>query len=154
MPTSRRQTLIDAVVTRLRSILTAGGYETNLGQQIHVWRDTTAAPWTAAELANGALNLRDPKQASTQELVNKHHHILDLVCEIAVASGLEANVIRKMIADVFKAIGVDRKWSGAAFDTLPGDDQILVAQNGTAITGALVNFTIHYRTASFDPYTA
>lgn len=154
MADSRRQDLIDAVLARCKLITIAGGYQTNLGENAFVWRDTKASPFTEAELATGALNLRDPKQVSAQQLVNKHHHELSLVAEIALTEGVEAKRARQAIADIFKAIGVDRKWSSLAFDTLPDSDAILVAQNGVTVTGAVVNFTVHYRTASFDPYTA
>jgi hypothetical protein len=151
MPDSRRQTLVNAVRDRFTTIRVAAGYETDLGASVHVWRDTNTNPFTPQELATGGLNLRDPKRETNQELVNKHQHTLSINCEIAVAA---ADTVRKMLADLDKAIGVDRKWGGVAFDTDPGDDSILVAQNGTLITGASYNFTILYRTGSFDPYNA
>lgn len=153
MPTSRRQSIIDAIKGRLQAIRIAGGYETDLGLQVHVWRDTATSPFTPEELTPGALNLRDPKRQTEQQLVDHHHHTLTINIELAVAGGTEAQTVRKMLADLDKAIGVDRKWGGLAFDTDPGDDQILVAQNGATITGASYHFTVLFRTRSFDPYT-
>ncbi len=152
MPDSRRQILVAAMLTRFAGIRMTAGYETNLGMNAFAWRDTKTTPFTAEQLATGCLNLRDAKRETNQVLVNKHEHDLSINCEIAVADGVEAATVRKMLADLDKAIGVDRKWGGIAFDTDPGDDSILVAQNGTTITGASYNFTVHYRTASFDPY--
>ena len=100
MPDSRRQTLFAAVKTRFAGIRKADGYETDLGMQVFAWRDTANSPFTPAELATGCLNLRDPKRQTDQQLVNKHQHTLSINCELAVAAGVEADTIRKMLADL------------------------------------------------------
>lgn len=154
----RRQTLFDSVITRLKTIVSAAAaYETNIGSQVFAWRDTTTNPFTEVELATGALNVRDPRHVVEQggpAVIGKHHHTLSINVEGAVALGTEAAQVRKMMADITKAIGVDRHWSGIAYDTAPGEDQILVAQNGTAITGFSYNFSIEFRTGNYDPYNA
>ena|SRR3990167_8860203 len=153
---SRRQTLFDAILARFKAITVSGGYETNLGRHVFAWRNTADQPFTVAELAIGAINVRDPQSQTTQgdpSIISKHHHTLTLVIEGAVQLGAEAATVRKMIADLTKAIGVDRKWSAIAYETNPGEDQILVAANGITITGFTYTFTVEFRTANFDPYT-
>jgi hypothetical protein len=152
MADSRRQDIIDAILARFRLVLIAGGYETNLGKNVHVWRDTATTPFQPEELP--ALNLRDASDAVEQVLYNKHEHSLTITAQGFVASGALAADVRKCLADLYKAIGVDRKWSTLAFDTLPVGDEFTVQQNGTAIAGFVMTFTVKFRTTSYDPYTA
>lgn len=157
MPTSRRQTLFDAVLARLRGITIAGGYDTNLGKQVHPWRDTKKDPFNGAELATGAVNVRDHRKVTEQggpNVLGKHHHTLHLSIEGAVNDDAGAGLVRMMIADIEKAIGVDRRWGAVAFETTPGDDQILVAEGGLTVTGFTMNFTIEFRTGNWDPFNA
>lgn len=152
MADSRRQDILDAILARFRLILATSGYETNLGKNVHVWRDTAQIPFQPEELP--ALNLRDASNAIEQHLNNKHEHSLTLTCQGFVASSAVAADVRKCLADLYKAIGVDRKWSTLAFDTLPVGDEFTVQQNGTAIAGFVLTFTVKFRTTSYDPYTA
>ena len=156
MADSRRQDIIDAILARFRLILKTGNYETDLGKNVHVWRDTATTPFQPEELP--ALCLRDPKDDLTQLLYNKHEHSLTILCQGFVASGTVDADARKCLADLYKAIGVDRKWTVAsvplAFDTLPVGDEFTVQQNGTAIAGFVLTFTVKFRTTSYDPYTA
>lgn len=156
MADSRRQDIIDAILARFRLILIASAYETDLGKNVHVWRDTATTPFQPDELP--ALNLRDASNAVEQLLYNKHEHSLTITAQGFVASGAVAADVRKCLADLYKAIGVDRKWTVAtvalAFDTLPVGDEFTVQQNGTAIAGFVLTFIVKFRTTSYDPYTA
>lgn len=54
--------------------------------------------------------------------------------------------IRRMIADIEKAIGQDTTWSGYAFDTdLVRIEKSPVDQNGNRIAHAIINLNIQYR---------
>jgi hypothetical protein len=156
MADSRRQQIVAAILERFRGIRITSGYETDLGASVHVWRDTSKIPFQPAELP--ALNLRDPKNTIEEQLNNKHEHTLEILCEGLVASSAVAEDVRKCLADLYKAIGVDRFWtvSGTrlAFQTHPGSDEFTVQQNGTALAGFVLRFTVKFRTTNFDPYTA
>jgi hypothetical protein len=160
MADSRRQDLMDAILARFRLITVGGGYETNLGANVHVWRDTAQIPFQPEELP--ALNLRDASNAIEQQLTNKHEHSLTILCQGFVASSAVATDVRKCMADLYKAIGVDRKWPSTpgdvatrlAVDTLPVGDEFTVQQNGIAIAGFVLTFVVKFRTTSYDPYTA
>lgn len=158
MPTSRHQTLFAAVLERLRTITTAGGYDTNAGMRVYPWRDTKNSPFKQEELADdGAMVLRDPRKVTEQggpNVLGKHHHTLTINIEGAVKEGTAADRVRAITADIEKAIGVDRKWSAIAYETTPGDMQILVAENGTTITGYSLTFSIEFRTGNWDPFNA
>ena len=64
--------------------------------------------------------------------------------------------VRKMLADMVKAIGTDRKWNvsgtNLAWDTSIQSTEIDVEQAGEVVGQCQLIFSIMYRTADFDPY--
>jgi hypothetical protein len=156
MADSIRQKIFDLVIARFRGILTTGGYETNLGQQVFGWRDLVNKPLMETELP--AINLRDVKCTIDPQTAGIWHHQLEIEADIIASSGTTtAQDVRKMLADVYKSIGVDRFWTDGggirrAFNTEPKTDEIAVEQESKVVGGARINFVIHYRTKSFDAY--
>jgi hypothetical protein len=156
MADSIRQKIVDLVLTRFKGILVSGGYETNLGQQVFGWRDTANKPFAETELP--AINIRDVRDTIQPQTAQIWHHQLEVQADIIAASGVTtAQDIRKMLADVYKAIGVDRFWTDGggikrAFNTEPKTDESALEQENKIIGGARINFVIHYRTKSFDAY--
>lgn len=153
MPTPRHQLVIDAIKTRFAAITVANGYATNLGEKLFEWREMES--FDSSELP--AINLKDPQGETVQALSGVHDHKLTIWAELLWAnrSNIAADV-RLMIADVQKAIGVDRRWGGIARDTDPQGFEILVQQNSGAVNvgGCRFKFDVTYRTKSFDPYNA
>jgi hypothetical protein len=153
MPATPKRTLIvQAVQTRLVAITAGATYNFTLGAtKVLVWRDLKSQPWTVGELP--ALTIRDGIEQVRQALSGIHLHELPLDIMGAVTSStLPEDEARKLLADIVTAIGVDRKWSGLAFDTDPIAEGIEVAQEGEHIAGARVQIVIKYRTNSFNPY--
>lgn len=150
MADSKRQLIINAVDTRFKTILVSGGYETDLGQNVFEWR-TAALP--VANLPG--IVLRDPEcSVSSDVAIGQHEYELKVEAEINVAEGSSTpGEIRKMIADVIKAIGVDITWGGLAQRTEPIEDTINMDQKEKIIGGALVSFLIIYRTNAWNAYT-
>lgn len=156
-PVTIRQQIVNAVEARLETILTTGGYQTNLGEHVSVWR---LVPFATSDLP--AIDIRDKRETSkAQGATSKQEHRLEMECYIEVAEeSTTAERARIYLADVQKAIGTTtggaagRKWSGLAIDTEPGESQMEIGQDGKIIGGIKFTFTIIYRTLSFDPYTA
>jgi hypothetical protein len=144
MPTPKRETLVQAVLTRMRAINGAGSYNFNLASSVHEWR---ATPFTVEELP--AIIVRDRRQETEQVLANKHQH--QLTFEIECWHTTPAN-LRKLAADVVEAIQSDRRWSGLAYDTDPVDDAVDAKHDGAFKIACLLRFHVRYRTNSFDPY--
>mgnify|MGYP001423093616 CR=1 FL=1 len=138
-----RQQIMDAVKTRLQSITVANGYNFNLGNNIYEWR---IRPLAMATLP--ALVYRDVE--TDIELIEAHRNRLNI--EIEIISNSSIVDIRKMIADVYKAIGVDIQWGGLALNTYPRSDRIMREQEEQTITGAIINIIIEYRTKEWNPY--
>jgi hypothetical protein len=57
-----------------------------------------------------------------------------------------------LLADIWKAIGTDRKWSTLAFDTNPLRDEITIEHEALKLVAVRLEFEILYRTTSFNPY--
>jgi hypothetical protein len=124
---SKRQDIIDAVKTRLGTIKVTGGYYSNLGNNIYEWRDTDSSPIPVGNLP--AINLKDSDVDIYTEVIGKWNHYMTLGFEIYCTHLTDvATEIRKLIADVLKAIGTDPKWGGLAdytdFETTQGQKHL------------------------------
>ena len=129
MPQSRRQSVMETVVSRFGAIDGTGNYNFNLAGKVFLWRDLKAKPWELGELP--AVNVRDPRETTHQVLSGVHEHELEIEVDGAVAAGTAPDAqARKLLADLVEAIGQDRKWSELAYDTDPDSDEIDVIQAG------------------------
>lgn len=156
MPTPRHQTLVELVKRRFQDIRIANGYNTDLGLRVTLWRDTTTANWQTEELP--AVNLRDKSAEIEQVMVSRQEHNITFEADAATkAANLDIEG-RKILADMLKAIGVDRKWRDEATgldmasDTLPRSWDMDVKASGTNVAFVRLTFTIRLRMANFDPY--
>ncbi len=144
-----RQQIIDAIDERFKLIKVVNGYETNLGNSVYQWK---AVSYEGADLP--LIEYRDISNESGIGPNPTHDHRLTIEAEIVVAAGnTTAAQIRKMIADVKKAIGTDLRWGGLAITTEPISDSMVIEQNEKIIGGVKINFTIIYRTMAWDEYT-
>lgn len=150
MADSLREQIMAAVETRFATITVANGYETAIGSKTFKWRVTD---FQEAELP--CHNFRDVSCDTEQKVSGVHEHVLK-VESVAVAkqpSDMPADKYgRKMAADIWKAIGTDRKWSTLAFDTNPLRDEITIEHENLKLVAVRVEFEIKYRTTSFNPY--
>ncbi len=151
MADSIRQLIINAIDSRLKLITIANGYETNIGGKVFEWR---AVPVEEIDLP--CIIYRDLSSVNsvlTIGIGGYHESNLNIEVEVICAAGsVTPSTIRKMLADVIKAIGVDATWSGLASSTDPVSDAITIEQNEKIIGGANITFTITYRTKRWDAY--
>jgi hypothetical protein len=149
MPETFRQAFVDGMIVRLSDISIANGYNTDV-VSVDEWRFQA---FNARELP--AVVLRDLKD--THETANKstRQQINHLKMEIEGAIGpgqyLERNA-RKLMADIEKAIGLDREWGGLAIDTTLDTSHLAISETEMRIAGVVVEFTIHYASVVFDSY--
>jgi hypothetical protein len=150
MADSLREQIMAAVETRFATISVANGYETTLGAKTFKWRVTD---FQEAELP--CHNFRDTNEDIDQMVSGVWKHTLK-VESVAVAkqpAGMTADKYgRKLLADIWKAIGTDRKWSTLAFDTNPLRDEITIEHEALKLVAVRLEFEILYRTTSFNPY--
>ena len=152
--TIKRQDLVDAVDTRLKTILTTAGYRTNIGANVFQWREFAAI--SPSELP--CIVFAD--RSETPELVNAGRNstqkrTLTIEYEI-IYTGTESKTImtnlRKGQADIEDAIRTDVKFGNLALWTKPAGTQLgLTDQNTEDMTGILTgSFEIVYQTGFWN----
>lgn len=145
MPTSLRQLIINALVTRCETISTGNGYETNAGSHVFVWRKT---PVSQNNLP--VIIIRDTLLA--QELtVGVDNNFLHVGFECVTTAANAATQLRSVIGDIFRVLKVDLTFGGLAEDVTFVDETFLVEQEEQRIASAEVSFDIQFTTDHFDP---
>lgn len=145
-----RQDIVTNIETRMKTILKSGGYHTNLGASVFVWR-TVGVP--ASELP--ILIIKDSIDTKMGEGVStpysKDDWKLDIeIITLASDGNASDTALRQAVADIYKAIGTDDTWSGKASSTFLESDEIgLIKQEDKTVIGAVVKFYVQYRTSKY-----
>ena len=139
-----------AIDTRLKLITIANGYETNAGNNVYEFWDVALED---DELP--AIIWRDGAEDS--ELVVNTTQGRTLTVELILqALGVTAPaILRKLIADVEKAIAVDNTWGGIAIFTsvMTIVDTFDVEHKDRRIGACRARFTVLYRTGYLNSYS-
>ena len=141
MADSIRQQIITALDTRLKTIRTASGYQTDAGAHVFDWEERTLDD---SEL--DAIVYRDRQNAPAAATLSKLlHYTITVEIELKTkAAGNTAARLRKMLADILKAIGTDETFSGLATRTTPGQDEIDIQQDDKIKGQARLTISIEY----------
>lgn len=152
----KRDLIMQAVMTRMAGILDASGYYSDLGTNVFEWRpkvvDASGAGYVPTEQAElPALHVRDPVDLpETVEQSGSEEHELTVELEIAHEGGATGSMMRKEIADVCKAIGVDPTWGGLATNTIrEGPAETVRIQADRTFYRTLIQVKISYSTSAF-----
>ena len=150
-----RQRLVAEVDTRLKTILTANGYLTNLGSNVKHWYTGT--------LSEDALAYRDVDLSPGEgEAYNTDFWTLTFNVEVALLSGnATPEMARKVFADIYKALGTDELWTITVTD--PDDTELAtktsylgdvmeVEHEQQKVFSPTLSFAIDFNTTSFDPF--
>ena len=141
-----RQRIVTAIQTALSGISIANGYKTDVGARVYVWHVT---PYGDDQIP--CVNLFDRVCETERHLSGRHHHKLRIEIVVTALGTSTDSDLRKMIGDVIKVMGANRKWGGLAYDTDPQSDEIVVEQGDRRRGGANLVFVVHFRT---EPYNA
>ena len=149
MADSKRETVVQALDTLLETITTTNGYETNAGANVYGWRDT---PLDASMLP--ALVWRDTDSTTPEAGATDIHAMtveIDavVICYAAVDA---APQLRKVIADVIKALGSDLTLGGEAQDIRQVSEEVQVEHDDRKIMAAMLTIEVEFTTGHFDPY--
>jgi hypothetical protein len=115
--------------------------------------------WQADPFEPGdeGLDIRDMGGPIEQTLANIHQQELKFEVDVVTHGDTTPENLRKMIADVYQAIGVGRYWNDGsqnlARNTMLNDDSMTVQQHTKKVGGATIKFTVIYRTNEFDAET-
>lgn len=156
MANSIRQTVIDALKTRLATITTGNGYETNIGSNVKEWYtgDANDTYMPMINITDGNVDLRMDGDDLGGIRMGKERHEIDCRLEIRLSNGTSTSTtLRKAIADVYKALGVDRTLGGLCKDLRPRTDTMSIDQQDKVIGTANVTISLFYETALLNPYS-
>ena len=107
---SIRQKIVDAVDTRMKTILTSGGYESNAGQYVYWWRPKVE------QKKLPAIVLRDRQVPPENKIRWRRHLIIGLEIFLSPSETADEEM-RKVLADIEVCVGLDVTWGGLADDT-------------------------------------
>lgn len=147
----KRQDIVTALKTRLQTISVANGYHTAAGSHVYTWRTSTLESGNLP-----ALVIRDVANVVQLEGVNTplsiHTHSLQFEVDALVSQTTTTDVgIRQVIADVYKAIGVDDTFGGLTLACyLESDEVLLEDQKDKTIGGVTIKFSALYRTQKYQ----
>ncbi|NTV50940.1 MAG: hypothetical protein HGA20_15030 [Geobacteraceae bacterium] len=137
-----RQTILDAVITRLKTITLANNYNLAIGQKVYDWRLTPIRPedLPAIEVRDGEA----PIEMTTMDGGLSHRLQLKVVI---LASGLTAAAtIRKGLEDISRAISTDPWFGGLVKSFMPESTGIELQQEENLLAAGQYSFTLVYYT--------
>ena len=142
-----RSDIITNLDTRLKTILTAGGYQSNIGSKVYNY-----VTYDISDSDLPCIVYRDPEiiplTAIQSQIVTCDYLLNVEIMAMYNASTAIAN-IRKAIEDIKKAIGTDPTFTAKAINTYhspENNDIITVDQGERKIAYGIVKIQIHYRT--------
>jgi hypothetical protein len=146
-----RQDIVNAIQSRFATINQQMNpdYLTAIGLNVSVWR---AAP--VQENILPCVDIRDLANEVDSEGLsgssNVHTHVLTVEATIYSAAADNDVEVRKGIRDIYKAIGLDDTWGGAAITTRLVRDLMQTDQEDRKIVAASVTFEVLYRTRKYE----
>lgn len=141
----KRENIVNALVTRLKTISTAS-YETNAGENVFLWRES---PLEADEVPG--IFVYDTDDVSVDFSLAPSHSRAE-EHQLTVELGLVAtstDEYRKIVRDVRKCIGVDETFGGLAMRTTPVRSSVAVDDQGVKILGIEMIIRVDYRTTKW-----
>ena len=142
-----RQRIVDAIDTRFKAIKKTGGYATDIGNHVFWWKESTLQ---VSDLPG--MNCRD-KSPEKELGCGVEDNILPIEIEAGVSGSTTPAELRKIVADINKAIGVDETWGDLAQTTDLKEDSISLTQNENKVGLVTLTMTIEYTLVRFDDYT-
>lgn len=152
MTTSIRALIVAQFDALMKTITTANGYETSIGNNVIWWRD---APLQTNEIPG--MTCRDTLETAVRA-VGQHEKTLLIEVTAFVRSSDSGVTARKARADLEKALGTNVSpnacLGGYAEDINPPESELIEAEHeGVKIYGVRMVIPVVYCTAPFDPYT-
>ena len=148
---SVRQNIITALDTRLKTIKTSNGYNTNIGERVYEWRAIDIEKETL-----DCISYQDPSSEliapfEENDNADETYHYKKLTVHIyMLTSGTTANAkLRLMIEDILTAIGTDTTFSNTAGKTTLEGDTTEIEQDNKKYGGTRITILIEYKTLAW-----
>lgn len=148
-PKSKRQSIIDAVITRLKTIAAGATYSTSMGSHVRDWKVTT---WDQSEIPGVMVHdvSEDVEAGTTREHVKTMHLEIDAVVKNGTTTGAE---MREALADLETCVKADETWGGLASRTVYRSNKFALMQEDATVAMVQMVLDIEYRILRYDPYT-
>lgn len=138
---STLQSIIDALETRLATILTTGGYNTDAGQNVYENRST---PLNDTEMPAIVFTYEELVEADTFQ---EELHTLEIEFELHAAGASARDDIRSIAEDVVTAMAVDETFGGLADDVeLPRESGLKVEAAEQDYARGTLTMSVQYTT--------
>jgi hypothetical protein len=146
MADSKRQQIVTALDTRLKTILVTGGYLTDLGANVQWWRQE---PFADTE---SGISCEDSESPPTWLGAQCQLHRLVVEIKAVMPATTAAPEIRQAAADVVTTLATDLTFGGLVEDCAIDEMPMAVAQAGTTHGGTIVKLSMEYTTAPWSAY--
>ena len=143
-----REQILQAVVTRLKTITVANGFNLDIGDKVFRARptgDDSVLPWAV---------LWDSSEAATRQYglrVVTMDIVVEILSKYTLVTGA-SQVGNQALGDILKAMPESDAWGGLARDTKYQAGQTAFPSDGDTTAGVKVSFSIEYTTGLNNPY--
>lgn len=144
---SRRQDIVDAIETRLKTITTGGGYSTQIGSKVYPWRKT------AVQVSEVPCLCFWDQQADVEfegRAIGTRQHNLAVEVVVFVKSATTAAQARAALQDVVAAIGTDDTLGGLADRCELTAHELTMEVDGDICGAGRIAFTVQYTTTLWN----
>lgn len=152
---ARRQQIIEAVATRLRTISTGAGYLTAAGAKVRVNPDKDTSAVDESDCPG--ITVRETGGSEGAGMAGENFGVLelDVTAHDILTEGDDPDTsARQICVDLATAIGTDKTFDGLADDAILTDYQFSATQRGKRVASITQRLRLHYRTARWAPATA
>lgn len=145
-----REQIVQALLTRLKTIVTGNDYNTDIG--LNVFR-ALRRPLEAHELPAIYLLEGDESESEINFGFDRYNFGISIQARVTFDDGDDwMRIGTLMIADVIKCLGVDQTLGGLALDIRMTSNQVGEAEEKVRAVGADISVEIDYRTQHLNPY--
>lgn len=148
MKKSRRQRIIDELISIFEKNTKAYGHKTNLGSNVFQWKTTDFQ-----EVDLPGMNLRDTTETIEVKGLN-HYYTLLIEIEAKVQASTSTTIAREVVADIMTIIGQNYTLDGLVVNIRPVENELLDFEKVAKRFGTIsMTFEIQYITKAFQPYS-
>jgi hypothetical protein len=138
-----RQSIITALITRLKEILIVNGFQTDIGTTVYEWLD-----YAVNETVLPCINVKDTTDQI--EITEVHIQRRILTVTLQVIDDCTIDEMRAYVGDIYSAM---KDQYFGQYDLIIDGDIIDKEHEENVFYGGLITMNLKYATKPFDPYT-
>lgn len=142
-----RESIMSAIETRLATITTANGYNTNVGNNVFLWRVDQMDPDDSTHVPG--IIIRDRNAEVQPAAGGVLSHVLTVEIETVVLSDTTTDTTARSSAeDVLACVGTDQTWGGLADHSEVRTIEVDVGRVTKILGTARITLAVEYHTTS------